>query len=105
MTVCWHQSPSGDSPVLGLLLLPPLLGRRPLLRGTGRAAHDRAAFLDDVARVRTPVLLGLEAAARVVLALERMRIGLLLRSAAATPAEDSVEESHRPGSLCASPPP
>jgi hypothetical protein len=48
------------------------------------------AALLDVARVGAAVLLGLEAAPRVVFALERLGIGLLLGGAAAAPAQDPV---------------
>src|SRR5436309_2326469 len=81
------------------MLLPALLGCRSLLRGAARAAHHRAAFLDDVTRVGGSVLVRLQAAPRVVLAVERARICFLLRGATATPAEDAVEETHR-RSLC-----
>jgi hypothetical protein len=100
-----ETDPCRVSPSSRLLLFPPLFGRRPLLWRTAGAAHGRAAFLDDVARVGAAVLLGLEPAPRVVLALERLRIGFLLRSAAAAPAQDAVEEPHRPRSLRVRSPP
>ena len=79
------------------MLSPPFFGSGPLLRRAAGAAHDRAAVLNDVARISAAVLLGLKAAPRVILAFERMRIGLLLRSAATAPPKDAVEESHGPG--------
>jgi len=58
------------------------------------AAHDGAAFFDDVAWIGLAVLLGLEAAARIVVTLEWLRIALLARGGATAATEDAVEEAH-----------
>src|SRR5918911_1498762 len=77
------------------LLLAPLLGRRVLLRRAARPAHRDASFLDDLARIGVPVLVRLDAAAGIAGAVERVRVGLLLRRGAAAAPEDAVEEAHR----------
>src|SRR4051812_21100693 len=56
----------------------PLRGRLALLRGAARAAHRDALVLDDLARVGSAVLGALEASPRVALAIERLRVALLL---------------------------
>src|SRR5688500_7701370 len=58
--------------------LAPLLDREFLLRRARGAAHRRSALDDDVARVGVAVLVRLEAAARVVLNVERLRVALRL---------------------------
>jgi hypothetical protein len=58
------------------------------------AAHDGAAFFDDVAWIGLAVLLGLEAAAWIVVTLERFGIALLARGGAAAATEDTVKEAH-----------
>src|SRR5207248_4857310 len=55
---------------------------RPLLGGAPWAAHDDVAFLDELARVRMPVRLRLDAAARIAFDVERVDVALLLRGAA-----------------------
>ena len=63
----------------------------------GRAAgtaHDGAALFDDVAWIGLAVLLGLEPAARIVIALERLGIALLARGSAAAATKDAVKEAH-----------
>src|SRR5581483_5496097 len=55
-----------------------LVGRRVVLRGAAGAGHRDALGLDDVGRLRRPVRVVLEPAARIAGARERSRIALLL---------------------------
>ena len=80
--------------LLILLFFPALVRARALLRRAGGAAHHGAAFLDDVARIGCPVLMRLQPAAGIVLAVESVWIRFLLRGAAATATEDAVQEAH-----------
>ena len=64
----------------------PLCGRRAVLRRSAGAAHDGAALLDDVTRIGRAVLVALQAATGVVLALE------LRRAAAAGAAAKLLKE-------------
>jgi ABC-type polar amino acid transport system ATPase subunit len=77
----------------GVLFFPALVRGRTFLWRAAGAAHHRAAFLDHVTRIGGSVLVRLQPAARIVFPIERVRIRLLLRGAAAAAAEDPVEET------------
>src|SRR5215210_4230897 len=63
-----------------------------LLRRAGGAAHRNAVDLDDVARVGATVLGILKPAARIALALERLRIALLLVGAVLLTAPETASQ-------------
>ena len=58
-----------------------LVDRLAFLGRASGAAHDDAALLDDVSRVGAAVFLTLDAAARIVRAIESVRVAFLLRRA------------------------
>src|SRR5439155_9228815 len=55
-----------------------LLDRLTLLRRPSRPAHHDALLIDELTRVRVPVLVALHATARITLDVERARVALLL---------------------------
>src|SRR5689334_3946941 len=63
---------------LPAVALPALIGREVFLRRAAGAAHHDAGLLDELGRLRVPILVGLDTAARVALAVERVWIALLL---------------------------
>src|SRR5919204_5626367 len=73
----------------------PLFDRFGLLRRSARPAHDDPVVLHELARVRVPVLVALHAAARIALAVERVRVALLLVRPALLPAPSPSSEHGR----------
>src|SRR5205809_7016848 len=64
--------------LLSAVEVAPLVRRERLRRRSARAAHRGALGSDDVGRLRAAVMLVLQPAARIALALERGGIALLL---------------------------
>ena len=60
------------------MALASFVGRKVVLRRPAGAAHDDAFVLDELGRLRVAVLVALQAAARIALDVERLRIALLL---------------------------
>src|SRR3954463_2459998 len=63
---------------VGAIALATLFDREAFLGRAGRAAHHDAVGLDHLGRLRVPVLVVLQAAARIALDRERVGIALLL---------------------------